>query len=180
MESLFRGLPDPSERDFQKLVEFSEDNAGRILPLLPAFTSLIASRLSFTAAYTISYNFSGKRIYLAKSKEAFERKIQCKLDEDTYEQILDIAFAEPHIEIPSAWGVFTVIRKIVILDYLEQTQSKVQARIEFGSNRRFIDKLWNDQKVMGEPYPFLLAEQKGSKNTTDRSGGSIEHPSTIK
>ncbi len=164
MEELFRGLPNPTHPSFTEIVVFSEENAGKILPHMPSFTSLIATEVSFTDAYKISYHLSGKRIYLPKNKQKFTDKIKCEIDARTYERILDIACAEPHIEIPSSWGVFNVIRKIAIIDFLEQTKSKTQAQIEFGANRRFIDKLWNDQKLVGNPYPFLASDQTSKSN----------------
>lgn len=155
MEDLFRGLPNPADPSFAEIVSFSEENASKVLPHMPAFTSLIATEVSFRDAYSISYELSGKRIYLPKTADRFASKIGCAIDAKTYERILDIACAEPHVEVPSSWGIFSIIRKIAIIEYLEQTQSKTQAQIEFGANRRFIDKLWNDQKLVGDTYPFL-------------------------
>lgn len=170
MEDLFRGLPNPADPSFAEIVNFSERRASKILAHMPAFTSLIASEVSFRDAYTISYQLSGKRIYLPKNADRFAAKIQCDIGAEIYERILDIACAEPHIEVPSSWGIFSIIRKIAIIEYLEQTQSKTQAQIEFGANRRFIDKLWNDQKLVGNPYPFLASERSCKKQPVTRSG----------
>lgn len=170
MEELFRGLPNPIDTSFTEIVNFSEHNADKILPHMPAFTSLIALRISFSDAYKISYHLSGKRIYLPKDRRKFADKIQCKIDEQTYDYILGMACGEPHIEIPSSWGIFSIIRKIAIVDFLKQTKSKALAQIEFGSNRRFIDKLWNDQKLVGNPYPFLTDEHGCRKQPMTRRG----------
>ncbi len=170
MEELFRGLPNPADSSFTEIVSFSEENAKKILPHMPAFTTLIATDVSFRHAYEISYYLSGKRIYLPKNKKRFADKIQCEIDTQTYDRILDIACAEPHIEIPSSWGIFSIIRKIAIIDYLEQTQSKTRAQIEFGANRRFIDKLWNDQRLVGNPYPFLGDDQHCRTQPVTRRG----------
>lgn len=145
MENLFRGLPAPEETSFRELVKFSENNASKLLIHLPAFTALIAREISFSDAYRISYEFSGKRIYLPKQKTVFEKKLQCSIDSDTYQSILELSSAEPHIEIPSAWGIFNVIRRVSLMDYLEKTKSKSMAQMAFGANRRFIDKLWNEK-----------------------------------
>lgn len=165
MEDIFRGLPHPTHPSFAQLVEFSEENADEIKRHLPCFTALIATEVSFWDAYKISYYLSGKRLYLPKSKKSFSVKLQCSIDTETYQLIQDIACGGPHIEIPSSWGVFNVIRKVAILTYLEETKSKADAQVVFGSNRRFIDKLWNTQKLVGNTYPFLATSQSSTKNT---------------
>lgn len=170
MEDMFRGLPNPADPTFDEIVNFSEEKSRKILPHMPAFTSLIATEVSFRDAYTISYQLSGKRIYLPKNEKKFAKKIQCDIDARLYDRILDIACAEPHIEIPSSWGIFSIIRKIAIIEYLEQTRSKSQAQIEFGANRRFIDKLWNEQRLVGNPYPFLVGDPHCRKQPVTRRG----------
>lgn len=140
VHALFAGLPTPSSRRFRPLASFCREQKGRVQAGLPWLAAELSQTVGFERLFVLLGEKGGTRIYA-------EDLFRCLEDSDTgfdpvlFEKLINMNNSSERFELPSAWGIFTSIRKVAIeLELCRQTPAPEIAR-NYGVTLRYLRKL---------------------------------------
>lgn len=134
--ALFSGLPAEGSPACADLLDFLEANRIAVLAALPWAAAEIAGRDGFAVLLDVVRRLGGSRLYLSPEIQAFSRALGCQTCAATHRGLLRGAGAPAVVEIPSAWGLFLVFRRLALTQALAAGMATRAAARRFGVTER--------------------------------------------
>jgi hypothetical protein len=140
---LFSGIPEPSCRQFKALVSYCEQHRPNVLAALPALGAELAELTSFSSMLTFVREHSGRRLHISSLRSELKGipALKANSEAEAVDRILRLSNNDDKVEVPSSWGVFMSVRRVVIMSALYQEESDSDIAQRFGVTTRYLRKL---------------------------------------
>ncbi|GFM74373.1 hypothetical protein PSCICO_44120 [Pseudomonas cichorii] len=139
--TLFSGLPESHDHRFSQIESFYSQHRVTLLCTLPWLAAELAENDGILAMSCFIRRYGGSRLYINKSHHDFLEKIEIIISEKTYKQLLTHAGASGSIDIPSAWGIFSALRKVAIQQAITEDMPAQKIANCFGVTERHLRNL---------------------------------------
>lgn len=136
--SLFRVWPQSTEERFAGLLTFYDENAVRILSMLPPVVSEVLGREGLDVLLCFLYQYGGSRLSLRKRTPLMDSELAGYLQTTTCEAITRIFAQAEVLDVPSAYGVFQVFRRVAVQLALSEQVPSIQIAREVGVTQRYL------------------------------------------
>ncbi len=138
---LFSGIPSIESERFSEVLSFCSCHTEQLLASLPWSAAELAGNDGFENMFRFIEFWGGSRFYVPRDHKDFAIKAAIPLSSATHRQFLKNANAASVIDVPSAWGIFLVMRRTAILAALEQGAARSMVAHDFGVTERALRKL---------------------------------------
>ena len=139
---LFRGLPSPESARYGPLVRFCEEQEDQVLASLPWFAAEIVAQSDFHLLINLVLARSGSRIYQQDLRRECRRR-GVTLCDKTMDRLIAMNNGSDRFELPSAWGVFSTLRRLAILCDLRRGLPAATIARNYGVSLRYLRSLRN-------------------------------------
>lgn len=123
------------------MLDFCQSHSSQLFAALPWSAAEMASNDGFEKMFRFIKYWGGGRFYVPKDYSDFTRKLDFELSYVTHRQFLKNASIASIIDVPSAWGIFLVMRRTAILAALEDGIARSSVAQDFGVTERALRKL---------------------------------------
>lgn len=145
---IFSGLPESDSSAFRELCLFCEVHRGQVLATLPWAAAEIGGNDGFALMLDLVRARGGTRLYVSTLHSRFIERLALPIGVETHRRLLAQANAASLIEIPSAWGVFTALRRVAILAALEDGWRPQEVARRFGVSERSLRRTRSEPASM--------------------------------
>lgn len=121
--------------------KFCNENRIFVLASLPVVMSELAGLCGFDVMFKLVNHSGGKKIYLPKSLDGFERNYGICIPENSYHYWRRLSKLNGQIEVPSKWGIFLSLRRTAIYIALREGISNDELILSFGITQRQLRNL---------------------------------------
>ena len=137
---LFRGLPSPESARYVPLIQFCEDHKDQVLASLPWLVAEITDQSDFHLMINLVLARSGSRIYQHDlRRECAKRGVT--ITDKVMDRLLAMNNGTDRFELPSAWGVFSTLRRLAILCDLRGGTPLATIARNYGVSLRYLRSL---------------------------------------
>lgn len=137
---LFRGLPSPDSARYVPLVEFCEGQKDQVLASLPWLAAEIADQSDFHLLINLVLARSGGRIYQQDLRRECAKQ-GVTITNKTMDRLIAMNNGVDRFELPSAWGVFSTLRRLAILCDLRRGIPLATIARNYGVSLRYLRSL---------------------------------------
>jgi len=135
-EELFLPLPSGDTARLTAFARFCETHRPQALAALPWAAAELAGNDGFSLMLAFIARWSGARFYVPRDARRFAAKAGMPIGAITHSRFLREAGPPALIEIPSAWGIFLVLRRVGIAAALATGEPHSLIARRFGVTER--------------------------------------------
>lgn len=147
---IFSGLPAMSSENERELIQFCERYPLSVLSAMPWAAAEIAGVCGFSTLFHLMYRYGGRKLYLPKKNERFNKLYNVEIEGDQYQRLLKRVDSAGNIELPSAWGVFIAIRRAAMQMAMRDNVPSMELTRTFGVSMRNIRMIRStSEKIKG-------------------------------
>lgn len=135
---IWRGLPNPGTPPFDLLLRFCEQHPVAVKSSLPWMAAELSESSGFDSMLNFVLSKSGTNVYVSHDRDRFNESYGLSLTTKEHSILLTNADSRGAVLVPSAFGIFSALRRTAIMLYLSNGVSDREIARRCGASLRAI------------------------------------------